>query len=65
MVVDRHKCAHVGADGVEGFADLEGLSAAVLVDEAEAGVANFAAEGVAQHDQLDQRKDHRRQHQCG
>src|SRR4029077_9375910 len=47
VVVDRHKCAHVGVDGIKRFADLEGLSAAVLVDEAEARVTNFAAEGVA------------------
>src|SRR5262249_16856405 len=65
VVVDGHEGSDVGAHRVEGLADLECLRAAVLVHQPYLGVANLAAEGVPQDDQLHQGKYHRHQHQGG
>ena len=63
VVIDRFEGANVGLDGVEGLANLERHGAVVLINYAELGVADFPAEGVAEHDQLDERKHRRHQHQ--
>ena len=63
VVVDGLKVRDVGPDGVEGLADPYRLRAAVLIDHAQLRVPDLAAEGVAQNDQLHQRKHHRHQHQ--
>ena len=43
--------------------DAQRHGAVILVDHAHLCVPDFAAEGVAEHDQLDERKHHRHQHQ--
>ena len=48
---------------VERLADLHRLRAVVLIDHAQPRVFDLAAEGIAQHDELHQRKHHRHQHQ--
>ena len=63
VVGDGGEGADIDGDGIEGFFDLERLRAAVVIDNAHARAANLAAEGVAQDDQLDQRKRHRDHHQ--
>ena len=63
VIIDGLEGAHVGADGIEGLADLQRLRASVLIDQAESGVANLSAKCIAQHDELHQRENHRRHHQ--
>ena len=53
----------VGLDRGQSFPNFHGLRAAVLIDDAEARVLDLATKGVAQHDELHQRKHHRHQHQ--
>ena len=65
VVVDGHEGPNIGADGIEGFTNLQSLWPAVLIDDADSGVANLATEGVAQNDELHQGKYHRRQHERG
>ena len=60
---DGPEGADVGRHRGERFVHPQGLGAAVVVDDAHARLGDLAAEGVAQDDQLDQRKDHRREHQ--
>ena len=63
VVIDGDEGANIGPNGIEGLTDFQRLRPAVLVHNAELGVANLSAEGVAQHNQLHQRKYHRRHHQ--
>ena len=53
----------VGLDRGQSFANFHRLRALILIDDAEACVLDLAAEGVAQHDELDQWKHHGYQHQ--
>src|SRR5438132_539582 len=46
VVVDRLEGTNVGVDGVEGFADLQGLGAAVLIHYPQLGVTNLSANSV-------------------
>ena len=65
VIGDGHKGPNIGAHGIESFLDPHRLWSAVLVYDGNLGVANLAAKGVAQDDQLHQGKDHRCQHQSG
>src|SRR5581483_9546686 len=65
IVVDGHEGADIGAHRIESFANLQRLSTAVLIDQSHLGIANLAAKGIAQHNELHQWKDHRHQHQGG
>ena len=56
VVGDGNEGTNVRADRVESFANPQRLRAAILVDNGNAGVANFSAERVTQNDQLHQRK---------
>ena len=48
----------VGGDGLEHFLELHGGHAVVLIHHADVEMLDFAAKGIAQHDQLHQRHDH-------
>jgi hypothetical protein len=65
VVVDGQEGAHVGAHRVESLPDLQRLRATILIDDTEARIFYLAAERIAQHDELHQRKNHGRQHQGG
>ena len=64
VVVNRLKGTHVGAHRIECFMDPDGLRAPVLIHQPQLRVFDFSAEGIAQYQQLHQRKNHRHHHQC-
>ena len=64
-VFDGSEGGDVDGDGVERFADLDGLRAVIVVDYGNVGAADFAAERVAKDDELHERQHHRHDHENG
>jgi hypothetical protein len=64
-LVNRFKSCDVHRDGRAGLANSDRLRAAIVVDDGYAGVADFAAIGVAKDDQLDNGKHHGHDHENG
>jgi hypothetical protein len=65
VVVQRAERSGVGFDGVEVLLDHARAVLVIVVDDGDFHAANFAAEGVAQNDELKQRGHHRDHHQRG
>ena len=63
VVGDGGEGADIDRDRLERLVDLQRLRAAVVVDDRQPCIADLATEGVAEDDQLDQRKHHRHHHQ--
>ena len=57
VVGHRVKGARIGGDGLEHFLQLERRHAVILIHDADLQVFDFAAKGIAEHDQLHQRHD--------
>ena len=58
-VVDRVDRPRARRGGLGQLADLDRRHAVVLIDDGDLQVLDVAAEGIAEHDQLDERHDHR------
>ena len=64
-IVDRGEGSRVGGDGSEHLAQLHGGNAAILIDDSHPQFFDFPAEGIAQHYQLHQGKEHGNHNQGG
>src|SRR5207248_11555360 len=60
---NRQEGTNVGTNRVKCFANFERLRSTILVDQSDFRITNLAAKGISQHDQLDQGKYHRHQHE--
>ena len=65
IVVHDAEGLRAGGDAHEHFADAAGFHRMILVHERDRRALDFSAEGISQHDELDQREHHRCHHERG
>ena len=64
-VLDGGEGLDVNGDGVEAFADFDGLGTVVVVNHGDAGAGDLAAEGIAHDEQLQDRHHQGHDHEHG